>query len=188
MHKFEKDWNFKITTTRSLTYAQSNGQSERYVQTVKGLIRKAVEENKDPNLAPLAYRNRPIYGIKKSLAQLFCERQLQDQIPTTLKLLKPQWVADLNHKIQDRQNKHKFYYDRSARQHRTFQPSDNIRVQFGKTWEKAIITATHKTLRSYEVVTEDGTTLRRNQRFIYPSYEPTTVIPADVMEDNTTTA
>ncbi|GFS07851.1 hypothetical protein ElyMa_001259700 [Elysia marginata] len=29
--------------------------------------------------------------------------------------------------------------------------------------------------------------LRRNQRFINPSYEPTTVIPADVMEDNTKT-
>ncbi|GFR96829.1 retrovirus-related Pol polyprotein from transposon 17.6, partial [Elysia marginata] len=99
----------------------------------------------------------------------------------------PQRVADVNHKIQNRQNKHRFYYDRSTRQHGTFQPNDNVRVQLGNTWEKAIITATHKTPRSYEVVTEDGTMLRRNQRFINPSYEPTTVIPADVMEDNTKT-
>ncbi|GFR58427.1 hypothetical protein ElyMa_003481500 [Elysia marginata] len=85
MHKFARDWNLKITIS-SPTYAQLNGQSERYVQTVKGLIRKTVEKNKDPNLALLAYRNTPIYGIGKSPAQLLFGQRLQDQVSTTPKL------------------------------------------------------------------------------------------------------
>ncbi|GFO32906.1 transposon ty3-i Gag-Pol polyprotein [Plakobranchus ocellatus] len=77
MKQFAKEWNFTITTC-SPTYAQSNGQSERYIQTVKNLIRKAVEENNDPNLALLSYRNIPIYGLEKSPAQLLFGRRLQD--------------------------------------------------------------------------------------------------------------
>ncbi|GFR84066.1 hypothetical protein ElyMa_005988900 [Elysia marginata] len=79
---------------------------------------------------------------------------------------------------QGRQDKHKFYNDRSTRQHRTFHPNNNATEPVQPIKRQGHI---------YEVVTEDGTMLRRNQRFTNPSYEPTTVIPADVMEDSTTT-
>ncbi|GFO30050.1 hypothetical protein PoB_005655500 [Plakobranchus ocellatus] len=98
MKKFAKEWNFTITTS-SPTYAQSNGQSERYIQTVKNLIRKAVEENNDPNLALLSYRNTPIYGLENSPAQLLFGRRLQDQVPTATKLLKPPY-ANVKQKVQ----------------------------------------------------------------------------------------
>ncbi|GFO05740.1 retrotransposable element tf2 155 kda protein type 1 [Plakobranchus ocellatus] len=134
MKQFAKEWNFTITIS-SPTYAQSNGQSERYIQTVKSLICKAVEENNDPNLALLSYKNTPIYGLEKSPAQLPFGRRLQDQVPTATKLLKPPY-ADVKQKVQARQEKQKFSYDRATRHHKNFQLDDNVRVQLGKTWKR----------------------------------------------------
>ncbi|GFO34956.1 transposon ty3-i Gag-Pol polyprotein [Plakobranchus ocellatus] len=130
MKQFAKEWNFTITTS-SPTYAQSNGQSERYIQTVKNLIRKAVEENNDPNLALLSYRNIPIYGLEKSPAQLLFGRRLQDQVPTATKLLKPPY-ASVKQKVQARQEKQKFYYDSSTRHHKNFQLDDNLLAYFSQ--------------------------------------------------------
>ncbi|GFN78382.1 Pol polyprotein [Plakobranchus ocellatus] len=178
MKQFAKEWSLTITTS-SPTYAQSNRQSERYIQTVKNLIRKAVEENNDPNLESLSYRNTPIYGLEKSPAQLLFGRRLQDQVPTATKLLKPPY-ADVKQKVQARQEKQKFYYGRATRHHKNFQLDDNVRVQLGKTWKRGVITKRHPTPRSYDVTTEDGATLRRNQRFINPSPDKAVIFPTDV--------
>ncbi|GFN76077.1 transposon ty3-i Gag-Pol polyprotein [Plakobranchus ocellatus] len=141
MKQFAKECN--TITTSSPTYAQSNGQSKRYIQNVKNLIRKAVKENNDPNLALLSYRNTPIYGLEKSPAQLLFGRRLQDQVPTATKLLMPPY-ADVKQKVQARQEKQKFYYDRATRHHKNFQLDDNVRVQLGKTWKRGVITKRHQ--------------------------------------------
>ena len=44
---FAKEWQVKLTTS-SPTYAQSNGQIERFVSVVKQMLRKADEEGRDP--------------------------------------------------------------------------------------------------------------------------------------------
>ena len=51
---FAHEWGIK-TTTSSPTYAQSNGQTERYVQTLKGLLKKAIEEGRNSYLASISY-------------------------------------------------------------------------------------------------------------------------------------
>ncbi|GFO15054.1 hypothetical protein PoB_004155900 [Plakobranchus ocellatus] len=127
----------------------------------------------------LSYRNTPIYGLEKSPAQLLFGRRLQDQVPTATKLLKPPY-ANVKQKVQARQEKQKFYYDRATRHHKNFQLDDNVRVQLGKTWERGVITKRHPTPRSYDVTTEDGATLRRNQRFINPSPDKAVIFPTDV--------
>ena len=38
-HQFASEWNIKLTTSSPL-YPQSNGQSERFVQTVKQMLKK----------------------------------------------------------------------------------------------------------------------------------------------------
>ena len=47
MFDFAQDCGFTVTTS-SPTYPQSNGRSERCVQTVKKLMKKAEEDGKDP--------------------------------------------------------------------------------------------------------------------------------------------
>ena len=55
---FAKEYGF-IHTTSSPHYSQSMGQTERYVQSVKNMIKKS----KDPYQAMLDYRNSPLEGI-----------------------------------------------------------------------------------------------------------------------------
>ena len=52
-------------------------------------------------------------------------------------------------------------------------------VRLGDTWERAVVTATHPTPRSYVVTTEDGEdeAYRRNQRFINQSPDEATIVP-----------
>ena len=73
MLQFAKDWGFELATS-SPHYPRSNGLSERYVQTVKQLLRKAHEEGKDPFLALLDFRTTPVAGIKYSPSQLLMSR------------------------------------------------------------------------------------------------------------------
>ena len=47
--KFAKDWKFQDITT-SPEYPRSNGLAEKTVQTVKSLLEKAKDDNKDPYL------------------------------------------------------------------------------------------------------------------------------------------
>ena len=66
-HEFARDWGIKVTTS-SPVYPQSNGQAERFVQTLKKLFKKADEDGCDPYLALLEYRNTPITSLEYSPA------------------------------------------------------------------------------------------------------------------------
>jgi transposase InsO family protein len=75
--EFTKAYGF-IHQTSSPRFAQSNGESERAVQTVKNILRKA----DDPQLALLSYRTTPIIN-GYSPAQLLMGRQLRSNVPTS---------------------------------------------------------------------------------------------------------
>ena len=74
-HQFASEWNIKLTTSSPL-YPQSNGQSERFVQTVKQMLKKAKEEGKDFYIALLEYRTTPISGSEYSPSQMLMSRML----------------------------------------------------------------------------------------------------------------
>ena len=61
MKLFAREWDFSLSFS-SPGYPQSNGQSERAIQTVKKLIIKAHESSKDVELALLDYRTSPLKG------------------------------------------------------------------------------------------------------------------------------
>ena len=46
-----------LVCTSSPRYPQSNGMSERAIQTIKNLLRKAFEDGNDPYIALVEYRN-----------------------------------------------------------------------------------------------------------------------------------
>lgn len=70
--------------TSSTKLRQSNGEAERAVKTVKGLLKKAA----DPYLALLPYRATPLQN-GYSPAQLLMGRRLRTIVPTLPTLLNP---------------------------------------------------------------------------------------------------
>ena len=104
-HQFSKQWNFEVVTS-SLTYPQSNRLTERSVQTIKKLLRKAKEGGNDDKLALLELRNIPITGTQYSPAQLLMNRRLCGYLPLTTKALKPSVATEAKTLLQNSQKIH----------------------------------------------------------------------------------
>ena len=183
MKKFAEDWNFVITTT-SPNYPQSNGQSERAIQTVKGLLRKAEESGADPNIALLQYRNSPIAGSTFSPAQLSMNRQLRTRIPVSSKLLCTQPVIEGRKQLCNRQLKQKQWHDRSAKDLHPLNSGDVVRIRHNHQWQRGVVSSEHSTPRSYIVQTEHGAMLRRNRRDLIHTTEDLPPISSPLCDDN----
>jgi len=82
-----KAYDFKHVTC-SPPFAQSNGQVERTIQTLKRFIK----ESKDPYMALLAYRSTPFPWCKLSPSELLMERCLCSNIPILKEQLTPEWM------------------------------------------------------------------------------------------------
>jgi hypothetical protein len=85
---FVKEWGFKQVIT-SPTYSQSNGVSERLVQTVKKMIKKVPEEKKEIFLALLQLRNTPIFDNKSPNEIIMSRCTRNPLLPTQIHKLKP---------------------------------------------------------------------------------------------------
>ncbi|KXJ12138.1 Uncharacterized protein K02A2.6 [Exaiptasia diaphana] len=72
--KFCSSWGIKHTTSSPL-FPQSNGFSERMVQTVKNLLRKANDAGVDPYIALINYRTTPVDSKLHAPAKLLKQRE-----------------------------------------------------------------------------------------------------------------
>ncbi|XP_032235420.2 uncharacterized protein K02A2.6 [Nematostella vectensis] len=159
---FAKDYEF-LHTTSSPTYAQSNGQIERTIQTVKNILEKS--DHEDPYKGLLNYRNTPLDGINKSPAQLMMGRRLKTSLPATADLLKPPRQEEITEKLKKIKEKQKDYYDQKCcSELKLLQQGDQVRVQLGNEWKPAVVVKKHTTPRSYIIQTELGRKYRRNRR------------------------
>ena len=165
---FAYEWGIK-TTTSSPTYAQSNGQAERCMQILKGLLKKADEDGRDPYLALLEYGNTPVAGLQYTPSQMLMSRLLRSKLPTKQTLLQPN-VVDAHRDLQCRQQRQKTYYDKSASPLQQLNRGDVVRVQKGNVWEPAVVTGPHIQPRSY-LVQSQHRQLRRNRRHLYKTNE-----------------
>ena len=173
--QFAENWGITVTTS-SPTYAQSNGQAERVVQTLKSLLKKADEEGRDPYIAMLEYRNTPISGLRYAPAQLAMSRLLRSKLPTTKAVLEPR-VVNAKQDLTDRQTRFKQDYDHGATSLKPLKPGDVVRVQRKWGWDPAIVQRTHESPRSY-VIQHEGGELRRNRRHLRRTREqPPLILP-----------
>ena len=173
--QFAENWGITVTTS-SPTYAQSNGQAERAVQTLKSLLKKADEEGRDPYIAMLEYRNTPISGLRYVPAQLAMSRLLRSKLPTTKAVLEPR-VVNAKQDLTDRQTRFKQDYDHGATSLKPLKPGDVVRVQRKWGWDPAIVQRTHESPRSY-VIQHEGGELRRNRRHLRRTREqPPLILP-----------
>ena len=91
--------------------------AEKYVQTVKNLMKKAIHGKKDPYLALLDYRNTPQSDNVGSTAQHLMGKCTKTLIPTTKVLLKPKVINPSVIQKELRQHKvvQKRYYNQHAK-------------------------------------------------------------------------
>ena len=168
--QFSQDWCFDHVTS-SPGYPQSNGQSERSVQTLKAMLEKA----DDPYKALLSYRNTPLDGVNLSPAQMLMGRRLRTFIPVTEDMLKPQLYdpEEVLPKLKERQRKQKVQHDRTAKELPPLKEGEVVRLKEGSKWKPARVTQILPSPRSYEVETEKGV-YRRNRRHLLKTEESQT--------------
>ncbi len=190
---FASKWSFKHITS-SPHFPQSNGQAERAIQTVKMLLKKAVEGGQDPSIALLNYRNTPIDGVDKSPAQLLMSRRLQTRLPSLRKLLKPEMNTNVHKKLVERQANQKKYYDtRALPTEKCITDGDVVRFKSPQgQWKLGQVTGSASTPRSLNVKDTSGKVYRRTSQHMFRSKEdyaisvPVSDIPQSVSLDKPT--
>ena len=108
-------------------------------------------------------------------------RRTKTLLPTTDQLLQPQASnsSDDRAKLIERQQKQKWYYDRTAKDLKPLEKGDAVRMKplrpGEKKWRKALVIDKHDQ-RSYTVETSDGGTYRRNRVHLKKTQEPPPII------------
>ncbi|RXN11392.1 Transposon Ty3-G Gag-Pol poly [Labeo rohita] len=160
---FAADYGFSHVTS-SPRFAQSNGEAECHIQTVKHLLGKA----KDPYLAMLAYRTTPLPN-GYSPAQLLMGRRLRTPIPQHHLLLIPSLpdyttVAAKEKGIREKQAAN---FNTRHRARQLSHLTSGQRVWITDTKTEGTVLASHSAPRSYLVESPQGT-IRRNRRHLVP--------------------
>jgi len=175
MSRFAQAWGFTITTS-SPHYPRSNGMAERYVQTLKQLMRKS-DSDGDLYAALLAYRQTPISGLAFSPAELLFSRHIRGPLPLTSTTLTPA-VPEAYNDLVLRQAAQKDQHDKHAKPLRPLATGDPVLVRTNKEsqWRPATVVETHQLPRSY-IVDDGSSRLRRNRVHLKPNMTPATALP-----------
>ena len=152
-------------TTSSPNYPQSNGFIERQIQTVKRLMEKATSTGRSFQEALTGLRATPIAEGMPSPAEILHGRNL-----ATRKAISVDLNAVRQHLIQ-LQAKYIKQHDkaRRARSQRALVIGEEVyHLSTGNNWVISIISGTRDSGRSYDILTEGGTSLRRNRSHLKP--------------------
>ena len=167
---FAKQWDFKHNPS-SPRYPQSNGLIERTIQTVKKTLRKVVQSGDDVYLDLLALRTTPTKGNTKSPAYMLMNRNPRTLLPC----LNFASVSKSQQLISPR--KQSSYATRHYNEHsKDLAPlslNDTIRIRQKGNWcLKGTVIDKCDQPRSYKVLTQNGTILRRNRRHLLKTNKP----------------
>ena len=160
--KFAKDWGFQHIPSCP-EYPRSNGLAKKTVQTVKDLLEKAKEDNKDPYLAMLEVRNTSVDNYK-SPAELAFGRQLRSILPVSPNNLTVKSVDNDEFKQRsDLKEKQKEYYDQHTKELKNLHNGENIRMFRDGKWKPASVVQKLSKPRSYIVKADNGHIYQRNR-------------------------
>ena len=165
---FLKDW--EITHIRSSPhYPQSNGLIERHIQTIKKLMKKAKEENKDIYKVLLEYRTTPIDKIIPSPAEILFGRKLKTLLPISEQLLNTPKNEFYKSQFKNKIIGSNSYYNKKAIDLKKMYKGDRIVIQQkDNTWTPGrIVKVDEDRPRAYKVM-HDGSqeVLDRNRKFL----------------------
>ena len=162
-----------IHTTSSPRYPQANGETERAVRTIKGLLKK----NADPYLALLMYRSSPLQnGL--SPTELLMGRKLKTTLPILPSNLHPKAQHDqvIRQKEEAYRTKqqHNFNLRHRATNLPTLHRGDSVWIRDQDS--QGTILAKASQPRSYIVETNHGT-VRRNRSALVTTSDQTPQAP-----------
>ena len=148
------------------------------------ILYKSNVEHKDPYLSTLQYRNTRVDNLG-SPAKLLMNRRLRLKLPVTLKHLKTKVISQktVHEKLIQKQEKQKYFYDKSKRKLNELKPGDTILVQKKKKWEPGVVVQKADTPRSYHVQTQQGS-YRKNRKHLMKTNENPTNIDSDLYFDD----
>lgn len=170
IREFAKEWGFNHDTS-SPHWPRSNGMVERHVQTIKNIFKKMENDDRDPYLALLEYRNTPIDNDIYSPNELMFNRKVKGIVPVRNVNKGRINYDDVRNKLTVRQRYQKEYYDRNSHELRPLDVKEQVyaRRHMNKPLEKGVIVSKCKRPRSYRIRFKDGRELERNRHHIYPS-------------------
>ena len=162
-----KDWS-------SSRWAQSNGQIERTIQSVKNMIKKCKSDNYDISLALLEFHNTPLPQLDISPAMLLMGRKLRTRLPCSETTLITE--ADLlnRKKLVKKQNKSEEIYNKNVdlrQKERILKPGDPVVFRDNladRLWKQAKVVKVSKNPRSYYIENMQGRVLNRNIKMLLP--------------------
>ena len=168
--EFAQRWDFENITS-SPRYPQSNGQVEPAIGTVKNLVKKAMEDGNDVQLALLNFRNTVREGFSASPAQLLFGRRCRTLLPIQRSRLIPKLANDVYRDKKIAKNAQIAQYNKSAHHLNPLAPGDAIRKKLPgqDTW--TLGECTKKLSKRSYVVLVQGHTYRRNRRHMRVVYE-----------------
>ena len=140
------------------------------MQTVKRLLRKALQDNADPYLALLNFKTTPALDGGPSPAH-----KLMNRNPRTLLLSVNRPIPTTNVPTNKYPSQ---YYNTRVKNLPRLKRNDTVRIHNGRSWatKGRIVDQESNTPRSYIVETENGNMLRKNRRDIM--YTNETVEPS----------
>ena len=180
---FAASWDINHVTS-SPRYPQSNGMSEKAVQTAKRIMTKATESRTDPYIALLEYRNTPVDGAYTPV-QLLMSRKTRSMVPALPSHLQPKIIAKpvfekAREKAQARQQR---AHNKNAKELKELSIGEKVWVKFDENsrWRKGVVEKKlRQQERSYLVRLQDNSTLRRNRRHLRHRSEPVIAEPAPI--------
>ena len=177
---FAREWGFQIAPS-SPRYAQSNGEAEGAVQTIKNILKK----EKDKEIALLAYRSTPLSNGYSS-AELLMGRRLRNTVPMFQSHLTPDWPDyELlnNHKTCSKIKQQEYYNSR-----RRAQPLPHItsgtEVQVTTDKKPGVILKETEAPRQYIVQTPSAV-IRKNRRHLVPLATQTPIHSSEASSSST---